>query len=96
MPGERGPPLAPITPSVASVTFTCSRFEPLVQKLRRALREDLDQRHDVARTQAAHLAGELQVVDEVACARGGNCGGVVSSSPSTTCERRSSWSSYAG
>ena len=52
MPGERGPPLAPITPSVASVTFTSLGFEPLVQKLRRALREDLDQRDDVLRDSA--------------------------------------------
>ena len=49
MPGERGPPLAPITPSVASVTFTSLGFEPLVQELGGALGEDLDQRHDVAR-----------------------------------------------
>ena len=46
VPGERGPPLAPITPSVASVTLSCFGLEPLVQEIGRALREDLHQSDD--------------------------------------------------
>ena len=45
-------------------------FEPLVQKLGGALGEDLDQRDDVVRAQAAQASGELQVVDEIAQAAG--------------------------
>ena len=40
-------------------------LEPLVEELRGALREDLNQRHQIARAQAAHLPGELQVIDEI-------------------------------
>src|ERR1035441_7800929 len=44
-------------------------FEPLAEELGRALREDLDQRHEIARAQAAHFPGEFQVVDEIDGAR---------------------------
>ena len=44
-------------------------LEPLVEEFGRALGEDLDQRYDIARAQAAHLSGELQVIDEIEAAR---------------------------
>src|ERR1035437_3125494 len=44
-------------------------LEPFVEELRRALREDLDQRHEIARAQFAHLPGKPQVIDEIAGAQ---------------------------
>jgi hypothetical protein len=44
-------------------------LEPLVEELRRALGEDFDQRHEIARGQTAHFPGELQIIDEIDGAR---------------------------
>ena len=54
-----GPPLAPMTPSVARVTFSCFGFEPLVQKIGGALGEDFHQPDDFLAREAPQLAGEL-------------------------------------
>ena len=40
-------------------------FEPLVQKLSRALSEDLHQRHQVLRPQATHSAGEFEIIQKI-------------------------------
>ena len=92
-PGERGPPLAPITPSVASVTFTCSDSNHSSRNSAALWVKILTSATRSCGPRPRKPRGELQVVDEIAGPRGGNCGGVVSSRPSTTCERRSSWSS---
>ena len=46
--------------------FDLARFKPFVQKLHRALREDLDQPDDLLGAEAAHLSRELQIIDEIA------------------------------
>ena len=65
MPGERGPPLAPITPSVASVTFTSSDSNHSSRKSAALCVKILTSADDVLRAQSAQLPGELQVVDEI-------------------------------
>ena len=42
------------------------RLEPFVQKLRRALREDLHQPDDLGFREPAQPAGQLQILDEIA------------------------------
>ena len=66
MPGERGPPLAPITPSVASVTLTSSDSNHSSRKSA-ALCVKIFTRPTISRAaQSAQLPRQLQVVDEIA------------------------------
>ena len=77
--------------------FELLGFEPFVQKIGGALREDLDQPDDFLGAEAAQLrrrASDNRRNRPGRC--GGKSGGVVSSSDSTTCASRSRWSSYSG
>jgi len=94
VPGERGPPLAPITHRCER-DFQLRRFEPFVEQLRRALGEIFTSA-TISAGPFAEARGESEVFDQVTGAAGGNCGGVVNSSPSTICARRASCCSKAG
>jgi len=71
--GERGPTVAPITPSVASLTFNLLAFEPFVQEIGGSLLEHLTSANDILGAQPAQLSASRSI--QGILSEGGKFGG---------------------
>jgi hypothetical protein len=76
--------------------FDLGRFEPFVEQVGGALREDLHEAGNLARAQLAEAASSFRYSTKSPGFFGGSSGGVTSSSDSTTTRERSRYASYFG